>query len=254
MNQTSKSFTGRLPRSVWTRGEKKKIQAAVKILQQYEPPEGYYLAFSGGKDSIVIYHLAQLAEVKFDAHYCVSPIDPPELHQFIRQNYPQIPWDYHARGWWKMVVKKGLPTRRSRWCCEVIKEAGGLGRVVIVGSRRAEGSARSARRTQKGFGRHSSKDITFVRPIIDWEDEDVWGYIKENSLLYCSLYDEGFKRLGCVLCPLAQLKNRKREMERFPKITKLWHLACKRLIERRLSQGKTKFKTEKELWDWWMSQ
>ncbi|GAH60807.1 unnamed protein product, partial [marine sediment metagenome] len=54
-----------------------KVEEAIEFLQENEPVEGYYLAFSGGKDSVVIYDLAEKAGVKFDAHYCVSPIDPP---------------------------------------------------------------------------------------------------------------------------------------------------------------------------------
>ena len=31
-----------------------KVAAAIELLQKHEPPEGYYVAFSGGKDSVVI--------------------------------------------------------------------------------------------------------------------------------------------------------------------------------------------------------
>ena len=132
-----------------------KVEIAIKLLQAWEPPEGYYLAFSGGKDSVVIYHLAVRAGVKFDAHYCVSPIDPPQIHQFIRENYPSVQWDYHARGFWKTVVKKGLPMRQARWCCRVIKEAGGVGRIVVVGNRSSEGVNR---KKQKCFEMARSLD------------------------------------------------------------------------------------------------
>lgn len=48
-------------------------------------------------------------------------------------------------------------------------------------------------------------------PIIDWSTEDVWNYIKTNNLRYCSLYDEGFDRIGCVLCPMASKNQRFKE-------------------------------------------
>src|SRR3990172_4816237 len=113
-----------------------KVEVAIGLLKAFEPPEGYYLAFSGGKDSVVIYDLAVKAGVKFDAHYCVSPIDPPQIYKFIKEHYPDVQWDFHARGFWELVVKNGLPMRNSRWCCRIIKEAGGCGRTVIVGNRR----------------------------------------------------------------------------------------------------------------------
>jgi len=57
------------------------------ILREYEPTEGYYLAFSGGKDSIVCYDLLLKSGCKFDAHYSVTTIDPPELMRYMKEHY-----------------------------------------------------------------------------------------------------------------------------------------------------------------------
>ena len=230
---------------------KNKVEVAIEFIRAFEPPEGYYVAFSGGKDSVVIYDLVMKSGVKFNAHYNVSPIDPPELWRFIKEQYPLVQWDNYAKHFWSMVVKKGLPMRQSRWCCQVIKEAGGEGRVVVLGNRREEGTIR---KHQKCFERHRKGKKMFLRPILDWNFGEVWEYIKTNSLPYCSLYDEGFKRLGCVLCPFA--RNTKQEIARFPKIANLWLLACNHLVEYRLTSGKEykhQFKTGQELFDWWVS-
>lgn len=230
---------------------KNKVEVAVGFLQAFEPVVGYYLAFSGGKDSSVIYDLTVKAGVKFDAHYCVSPIDPPELRRFIKENYPEVAWDYHARGFWKLVHKKGLPGRQSRWCCEYIKEAGGKNRFVMVGNRRDEGAVR---RHQQCFEKGYKYNKYFVRPILEWTAGEVWEYIRTYNLNYCSLYDEGFKRLGCVLCPFA--RNVELEMLKFPKITKLWRRACDHIVARHLASGfdyKRKFQTGKEMFDWWIA-
>ena len=56
---------------------KDKVQMAIERLKMFEPPEGYYLAFSGRKDTQCIYHLAKEAGVKFDAHFSFSTVDPP---------------------------------------------------------------------------------------------------------------------------------------------------------------------------------
>jgi len=243
-----------------------KVEVSIRLLQAWEPPEGYYGAFSGGKDSVGIYKIASLAKVKVDWHYCVSPIDPPQIYQFIKEHYPDILWDYHAKGWWQTVAKRQLPMRQARWCCEVIKEAGGIGRVIIVGNRRAEGTIR---KHQKCYEKHRTIEKTFIRPIIDWSDYDIWQFIRENNLPYCSLYDEGaqrkgygegyFKRLGCVLCPFS----RQVELEKryFPKIVACWRRVCDRIVADRLSRGnltkrgkpyKQQFQTGQELFDWWI--
>ena len=68
----------------------KKEEMAIDFLRTMERPEGYYLAFSGGKDSVVIKHLAEKAGVKFRAVYRVTSVDPPELVQFIKEKHPDV--------------------------------------------------------------------------------------------------------------------------------------------------------------------
>ncbi|GAG76637.1 unnamed protein product, partial [marine sediment metagenome] len=101
------------------------------------------------------------------------------VHNYIRWHHPDVQWDYHARGFWKEVVKRGLPTRRYRWCCAIIKEAGGKGRTVITGIRHAEGTGRKKR---KCFEQSKDKSKTFVNPIITWSDGEVWEYIALNNI------------------------------------------------------------------------
>jgi phosphoadenosine phosphosulfate reductase len=239
-----------------------KTEVAIALLKAWEPPEGYYLAFSGGKDSVVVYDITVRSGVKFDAYYCVSPIDPPQVHKFIKEYYPDVYWEYHARGFWKLVVDKGLPLRNSRWCCQYIKEAGGKDRFVILGNRSAEGNIRKKQcYVDRKKGKQKAK--MFIRPILKFDDYDVWQYIRENNLPYCSLYDEGairkgfgegiFKRLGCVLCPFAG--DIKREEEYSPKIVKCWKRACDKIIEKRLKSDKEyryNFTSGEELYQWWI--
>lgn len=236
-----------------------KVDFAIQLLKAWEPVEGYYLAFSGGKDSVAIYDLAVKAGVKFDAHYCVSPIDPPQIYQFIKEYYPDVVWDYYAKGFWKMVDEKGLPFRNHRWCCQIIKEAGGKGRVVVVGNRRAESNKRKNQCFVES-GRGNNKTKVFIRPIINFDNFDIWQYIRENKLPYCSLYDEGFDRLGCVMCPLSS--HPEIEAKRFPKIDYLWRRACEHIVAARVLRNhlsksgkplKYRHQTGNELYQWWMA-
>lgn len=128
---------------------KNKVEVAIDRLQSFEPKEGYYLAFSGGKDSQCIYHLAKMAGVKFDAHYHITSVDPPELVRFIKTQYPDVALDYprDADGnvitMWNLIPKQTIPpTRKARYCCDKLKESGGEGRLTVTGVRWAESPAR----------------------------------------------------------------------------------------------------------------
>jgi phosphoadenosine phosphosulfate reductase len=126
-----------------------KVQKAVDRIKTFEPKEGYWLAFSGGKDSQCIYHLAKMADVKFEAHYSVTTVDPPELLKFIKENYPDVIWDYPVDKYGRRTCMYRLisehtipPTRMARYCCDELKESKGTGRLVITGVRWAESNRR----------------------------------------------------------------------------------------------------------------
>ncbi len=227
------------------------IDASIERLKHYEPEEGYWLGFSGGQHSVILHDLAERAKVKFDAHYCVSPIDPPEVRDFIRQEYPQVQWDYHARGFFgKPLMSNGPPMRQFRWCCRTIKEAGGEGRRKLTGILWAEGA--SKRRGRLMYEPCYSKVNTdFLHPMIDWTHDDVKAYIDERSLRVCSLYAEGLKRIGCVPCPFH--RDVDAEMARFPEITKLWRMGLDRYFDKRIERGTAlQWATKDEFWEWWV--
>jgi len=124
-----------------------KIKISIERIKEFEPPEGYYLAFSGGKDSQVIYELAKMANVKFDAHFNFTTVDPPELLRFIRTNYPDVKWNRPEKTMWQLIQQKMYPpTRIVRYCCESLKERGGKGRFLLTGIRKQESNKRRKRR------------------------------------------------------------------------------------------------------------
>lgn len=111
--------------------ELSKEQKAIERIKFYEPDDGYYLAYSGGKDSDCIKILAQLAGVKFEAHHNLTTVDAPETVQYVKSQ-PDVKIDIsrYSDGkpvtMWNLIVKKLLPpTRLARYCCSELKERGG---------------------------------------------------------------------------------------------------------------------------------
>ena len=129
---------------------KQKVEASIARLQMFQPPEGYRLAFSGGKDSVVIKRLADMAGIKYEAHYNVTTVDPPELVHFIHREHPDVVCDIQLDkngrqvSMWTLIQQKGLPTRLHRFCCEKLKERSGDGHMTITGVRWAESPNRAA--------------------------------------------------------------------------------------------------------------
>lgn len=259
-----------------------KINRAIENIKMFEEvalrmdPEGYYLAFSGGKDSQVIFQLAKMAGVKFTAHYHITTVDPPELVQFIRKEYPEVLMERPGMSMWQLIVKKGFPpTRRVRYCCSELKERGGEGRFVMTGVRWAESKKRCKRGLAEVSGKKSANVILLnndndekrrliencqikgkriLNPIIDWTDSEVWSFIHQYVHKYCKLYDCGFTRLGCIGCPLASIRKRERELARYPKYKEAYLRAFGRMLkERELDHTKgAMWKNAEDVYRWWL--
>lgn len=279
-----------------------KLDIAIQRFKSFEPPEGYLLAFSGGKDSQYIYHLAKMAGVKFDAHYHVTSVDPPELIYFIREYYPDVIFDVpHGEdgkriSMWSLIVEKRMPpTRIARYCCAELKEANGDGRIVVTGVRWAESARRKANQgvaviggkpktTQKkadelGVDYSISKSGSLVmnedndenrrlaefcyrtqkmllNPIVDWTDEEVWEFLNEIvKVPHCCLYDESYKRIGCIGCPMAGAERQKREFDRYPKFRALYVRAFDRMVQKCKEDGQpTTWKDGEDVMRWWLKE
>ncbi|KKM94752.1 hypothetical protein LCGC14_1195100 [marine sediment metagenome] len=238
---------------------------------QCDPVHGYWGCDSGGKDSGVIRQLAVLAGVKVRWHYNVTTIDPPEVCRFIRKEHPETVFEHRPRHFFEVLSEdRGFPTRRVRWCCQEFKEGSGVGKVKITGVRHEESDRRrvSWKLFQSWDVSRSHGDLEHTswmcNPLVYWTSEDVWEFHRRGSIPYCSLYDEGWKRLGCVGCPMSGWKNIERDFARWPSIARAWRRAFERLWFRKrptvMVRGKFKGRAWpgmpgihrwEDLFEWW---
>lgn len=233
---------------------------ASERLREFEPPEGYWLAFSGGKDSQVIHRLAELAGVKFTAHRNVVPLEPPELGRFIRRHYPEMIWERPTVSFRAMLLSRQFPpTRTKRWCCGYLKEGAGSG-TIITGVRAAESRQRAKRRLYEACYRGKESGRHYLNPILDWSTAHVWAFIRDQQLPYCSLYDppprgRGWTRIGCLMCPCASRQKRARDAKAYPR-TRAWLVRLfDDLVQMRRENGKPfeNWTTGEELFEWWIA-
>jgi phosphoadenosine phosphosulfate reductase len=227
--------------------EHDRVKTAIDRLKMFEPPEGYYLAYSGGKDSDTILALAKMAGVKFDAHYNLTTVDPPEVVYHVRK-HPEVQTNRPAMTMWQLIrYNKIMPTRVARFCCRALKERGGSNRVVVTGVRAQESIRRSRRKMNEVC--YNDPTRRFLHVIIDWSGDDVWEFIRTNNIEYCKLYDEGWKRLGCVMCPFSNIKL---GAEKYPKIAEAYRRAINRAFQQKRKID-SRFKDADDMFNWWIS-
>ena len=248
------------------------VRKGEKFALMYDPEDGYYNTFSGGKDSQALYHIVKMAGVKFKTHMSLTSVDPGDVIRFVKNEYPSVVRHKPKMSMFQAAVEhKILPTMRVRWCCADFKESAGAGKVTLIGIR-AEESTRRAKRhevevSNKNFSGNidefeqwsekeiekkrlklkrklnedefavktdneirciNGKDSILVSPIFQWTERDVW-YFLDNIIHapHCSLYDEGYTRIGCILCPMSTYKSKLRDVERFPHVKRGWIKAIK---------------------------
>ena len=205
----------------------KKIDQAVKLLQVTAGDDVVEVSYSGGKDSDVILELARMSGIKHRAIYKNTTIDPPGTIKHCIENGVEVMKPKMT--FLHLVQKKGLPTRRARFCCEVLKEYKVLDKAV-QGIRRSESTARSKRYTEQEpvicriYG-SKKNHVDVILPILSWNDKDVSEFIAERGIKCHPLYyDEhgsfhAERRLGCIGCPLKSDAGRA-DYKAYPKLFK----------------------------------
>lgn len=231
------------------------------------------VAFSGGKDSLVLYMIAVKSGIDFIPIYSPTSVDPPELIYFLRdfnkwckgKGYPEVVFQKYntfterqvggkmvgrEKTMWTLIGNRAIPpTRLARYCCDELKErTGEAGDTVFTGVRWEESKKRSEQKMVNFW-----KGKTMVRPIVDWKENEIWSYIIENEIPYCKLYDEGWDRLGCIGCPLGN--QQRRELELYPKYKENYLRAFAKMLEHRKANNKERsWSSPEEVMKWWLGE
>ncbi len=240
-------------------------------LEYYEKP--LLLCYSGGKDSDVILHIAKKAGIPFEIQHSLTTVDAPETVRHVKKVFAELEKMGIATeitkpklSMWQLIEKKGVPPQRNmRYCCSILKETSGKNRSIITGVRKFESNGRKDRTSFEAIGKTKKEGVkvddeimlsndngekrmfmerceikgkTVVNPIIEWKDVDVWNYIRKENIEINPLYDKGFKRVGCIGCPLATPKQIKNQFAMYPTYKRAYTKAFQRMIDRRKELGK----------------
>lgn len=165
------------------------------------------IAYSGGKDSDCILELARMANVKYQAIYKNTTIDPPYTIAHCKANGVEI-MQPRVR-FFDLVKLKGIPTMRARFCCEYLKEYK-INDYVVLGIRREESTKRAKNYKEPEMCRiyMGGEKVRQYFPILEWTANDVAEFVNERGIKCHPLYydEKGMfhpeRRLGCIGCPL----------------------------------------------------
>jgi len=224
-----------------------KEELAIEFIQEYEPDDMYMLCYSGGKDSIVLEDIARKSDVSYAVFYSLMH-DPPELIKFIKSRDFYINILRPKRNFWKGIVDNFPPHRKARWCCSEIKE-GPSTKIPLTHRLLGIRAEESRNRSKRGWINQITKKRINYHPLFDWQEWEIWDYIDKYQLEYPSLYNEGFSRLGCVVCPLRSTPETRIWKRRWPqyyalfekKVEEWW---CKKGFHRQRTRGYAYFYDE----------
>lgn len=100
---------------------------------------------------------------------------------------------------------------------------------------------------------YKTRSITF-NPIVDWSDNNVWDFLKYYGCSANPIYQCGFKRVGCVGCPLGGSRSMKREFKLYPKFKNIYIHTFDRMLKNRELNNKPNYSwtTGEDVFNWWI--
>lgn len=256
-----------------------KIEYSIALIRKAEKlaiamnQEGFWVGFSGGKDSQALLQLVKMAGVRYKAYYSVTTNDPPPNVYFIRQHYPDVVFLHPKQNFFKLVEKNGLPRMIYRFCCAILKEGAGAGYAVLTGVR-AEESRKRAKydevkiySNRKEHKEHTNtrtieeieenehrcirgKDKLMIYPLLRWTESDVWQFLHEQGLPTNPCYKQT-GRVGCMFCPFSSKKQIEYYEQQFPLFKRNLLKSLEIFLKNNTSSLIKEFSTPEEYFEWW---
>lgn len=181
----------------------------------------FHVAFSGGKDSIVLLELVKkaLPRSSYMVVFGDTKMEFPDTYELVdiveKQckeegiNFYRAASHFEPEESWRLF---GPPSRVLRWCCTVHKAAPQtlkirevLGKNDYVGMDfvgvRAHESATRSTYDEENFGKKQKGQYSH-NPILEWTSAEIWLYIFSHNLPINNTYKKGNSRAGCLFCPM----------------------------------------------------
>ncbi|MEQ3232332.1 phosphoadenosine phosphosulfate reductase family protein [Fusicatenibacter saccharivorans] len=214
----------------------------------------FYVAFSGGKDSVVTLDIVQraLPHNAFKVLFGDTGMEFPDTYRTVDLiekwcktlgvEFIRAKSEFSPEYTWRRF---GPPATVTRWCCSVHKTAPQIialrentGKhnftgMAFIGVRGSESLSRSeydyVSLGEKHKGQYS------CNPILEWNSAELFYYIYANDLILNEAYKKGNRRAGCLVCPRAAERNEYMSRECYPEAFDTYANIIRELYKQHLS-------------------